>query len=81
MQETEEGHGSLWNRKADFIPLWPSLIRYFGAFKGNAHREREPRIGTHEHRHYTDLRQDNEPETQQRPDDAGRQAQRIIQGH
>ena len=22
VQETKEGYGSLWNREADFIPLW-----------------------------------------------------------
>ena len=25
VQETEEGYGGLWNREADFIPLWKSF--------------------------------------------------------
>ena len=65
----------------DYFALRPALIRNLGTFKGNAHREREPSVGTHEHRYNTDLRKNNEPETRQRPDDAGRQAQCIIQGH
>ncbi len=64
VQETEEGYGSLWDREADKLPLWTTLIRYIGTFKRNAHREREPSIGTYEHRHDSDLCQDNEPETQ-----------------
>ena len=65
VQETEEGYGGLWNREADFIPLWQALIRNIGTFKGNAHRECKPRIGTYKHRYDTDLRQNNKPETQQ----------------
>ena len=63
VQETEDSDGCLWNREADFIPLWPTLIRNIGTFKGNAHRECEPSVGTHEHRHDTNLCKDNEPET------------------
>ena len=65
VQETENGDDSLWHRESHILPLWKALIRHVGAFKGYAHREREPGIGTYEHRHNTDLRQDNEPETQQ----------------
>jgi len=65
VQKAEEGDGSLWNREIHKLSLWTALIRNISAFKGNAHREREPSIGTHEHRHDTDLCQDNEPETQQ----------------
>ena len=65
VQETENSDGSLWNREIHKLSLWTALIRYAGAFKGYAHREREPSIGTHEHRYYTNLCQDNEPETQQ----------------
>ena len=81
VQEAEEGHGSLWDREIHKLSLWTALIRNIGTFKGNAHRECKPSIGTHEHRYDTDLRQNNEPKTQQRPDDAGRQAQCFIQGH
>ena len=71
VQEIENSYGGLWNREIHKLSLWTALVRYIGAFKGNAHRECEPSVGTHEHRHDTDLRKDNEPETQQRPDDAG----------
>ena len=65
VQETEDGDGSLWDREADFISLRQAFIRNIGAFKRNAHRECKPSIGTHEHRHDTNLCEDNEPETQQ----------------
>ena len=65
VQETENSDGSLWNREIHKLSLWPALIRYVGAFKGYAHREREPCIGPYEHRHDTNLCENNEPETQQ----------------
>ena len=70
VQEAENGDDSLRHRKSHLLPLWPTLVRNLGTFKGNAHREREPSAGTHEHRYNTDLRKNNEPETRQRPDDA-----------
>ena len=71
VQETEEGHGGLWDRKTDKLPLWTALVRNIGALKRNAHREREPCVGTYKHRYDADLCEDYEPKTQQRPDDAG----------
>ncbi len=50
------------NIKAQIIKHYQHLsdreafVCNIGAFKGNAHREREPSIGTYEHRHDTDLR-------------------------
>ena len=70
MQKTENSDGSLWNREIHKLSLWTALIRYVGAFKGNAHREREPSLGTHQYRDHPDLRQNHQPETRQRPDDA-----------
>ena len=64
VQETENSDGNLWNREIHKLSLWTALIRYVGAFKGYAHREREPSIGTYQHRHDADLCEDNEPETQ-----------------
>ena len=81
VQETENGDDSLWDREIHKLPLWTALIRNLGAFKRHAYRERKPSVGSYEHRHDTDLRQNNEPETQQRPDDAGRQTQYFIQEH
>ena len=49
--------------KAISLPLWPPLIRHLGAFKGHAHRECEPGIGTHEHRDHPNLRKNHKPET------------------
>ena len=81
VQEAEDCDGSLWHREIHKLSLWTAFVRNIGAFKRNAHRECEPSVGTYEHCYDTDLREDNEPETRQRPDDAGRQTQCILQGH
>ena len=65
VQETENSDGSLWNREIHKLSLWTALIRYVGAFKGYAHRECKQSIGTHQHRHNTDLCEDNKSEAQQ----------------
>ena len=63
VQEVENGDDSLRHLESHLLPLWPAFIRNLGTFKGHAHREREPHIGTHEHRDHPDLRPHHKSKT------------------
>ena len=63
VQEAENGDDSLRHRESHLLPLWTALIRNFGTFKRDAHRERESGIGTYQHCDHTDLRQNHQPKT------------------
>ena len=63
VQATEKSHTGMWHREANLLSLRTPHLRNIGTDKGNANREREPCIGTHEHRHDPNLRKDNHTET------------------
>ena len=37
VNKSKEKDGILWNREIHKLPLWPTLVRYVGTFKRNAH--------------------------------------------
>ena len=53
----------MWYNQVNFISLQSSWLRNVSFEQGYAHREREPCIGTYEHRHNPNLRKDNHAET------------------
>ena len=63
VQEVENGDDCLRHRESHLLPLWPPLVRNLSAFKGNAHREREPCIGTHQYSDHPDLCKNHQSET------------------
>ncbi len=63
VQETENSDDRLRHRESHLLPLRKALVRNVGAFKRHAHREREPCIGTHQHRDHSDLCKNHESET------------------
>lgn len=59
-------------RKANLLPLREAYLRNAGSDQRNANRKREPCIGTYEHCHDPDIREDYHAETEYRPDDVRR---------
>lgn len=51
LQATETDDKGMRHKQVNIIPLQSSWLRDVGFEQGDAHRERKPCIGAHEHRH------------------------------